>query len=247
MLKYLNEKFVNSSKKSKIELFILPIVLIILYFSVMKDIGSEDADSLQTLSFDFESIEMSESFLDIFEKIEKSSQENSVELIENRNYENRFSVKTSSSLKNMVDFLNDLESINAFSEIKRLYIKKTGDRYLSDVDIAFEKFYIKNGGDFVNTLLDENIDEDEKSGEEFIENIEEEIENDLESSNIGNRFKLSAVVGKEAFINNSWLKIGESLDEYRLIKIGKNSVILEKDKNRVEVEFSYAKSLKNRN
>lgn len=250
MLKYLNEKYINSSKKIKIELFILPILLVIFYFVIFEE-NQKDENIDNSKIFDFENRKMSESSLDIFEKIENSSKNNKTELLENKNFENRFSIKISSNLKNIVDFMQDLENLNEFSSIKRVHLKKENDKYLSNIEISFDKFHIKKQEEFINNLLDEKEEDIIETVENIDEDLEDktdiDVEDNLENSANIKDFKLNAVIGKNAFINGKWLKIGDFLDKYKLTKIDKNFVILEKDNNKIKVEFSYAKSIKTKN
>lgn len=246
MLKQLNEKFINSSKKTKIELFILPILLLIFYFVVFEE-EQENNSRNDNISLGFENRKMSESSLDIFEKIENSSKNNKIELLENKNFENRFSIKISSNLKNIVDFMQDIESLNAFSKIERTYIKNENGKYLSNIEISFDKFHIKKQKEFVNNLKEELEDEILEEPEEEIEVADKDYDEIFDNESNIKEFKLNAIIDKNVFINGKWLKIGDFLDEYKLTKIDKNFVILEKDNNKIKVEFSYAKSIKNKN
>ncbi len=49
-------------------------------------------------------------------------------------------------------------------------------------------------------------------------------------------FSLTAIMNNSAFINNSWVKVGENVDGYKLVDVMKDSVYL-KDGNKTKIIF----------
>ena len=63
MLKVLDNNFVNSSLKTKIELYIFPILLIFLFYTIFQNDTKQDSVIESKIDFDYSRMEFKDSFL----------------------------------------------------------------------------------------------------------------------------------------------------------------------------------------
>ncbi|MBR8464047.1 hypothetical protein KDD93_05605 [Campylobacter sp. faydin G-24] len=63
-----------------------------------------------------------------------------------------------------------------------------------------------------------------------------------EMSKIGD-LALTAIINNRAKINSKWVKVGEKIDEFSLIKIGKSSVTLVKNGEKIELNLNGNKNV----
>ncbi|RXJ69651.1 hypothetical protein CRV08_02810 [Halarcobacter ebronensis] len=143
-----------------------------------------------------ENIKMKKSFIEISKEIEEHAKKSFITLQSIKNSDNNIEIVLYENLKKRVEFIKYLELYNSFSKIDSITI----DKNLLNVKIVFDKFYKK-----------EPID----------------IKAELESiSPNKNKFLLKAIVGKYAYINETWLKKEERIDNYKVESIGVNEVHL---------------------
>jgi len=141
ILKSTNSKFQNLSFKIKVELYLLPLLLILFYFLVFK----EDKKVFVSNSFvDYSSLKMKDNLFDIQKKIESFSNKNKIK-INKINYSNKsININAQSNLKKLKKLILYLEYINNFSKIDELVITKNKSTYQLSMNISFEKFYLKD-------------------------------------------------------------------------------------------------------
>ncbi|QKF82838.1 hypothetical protein [Halarcobacter ebronensis] len=143
-----------------------------------------------------ENIKMKKSFIEISKEIEEYAKKSFITLQSIKNSDNNIEIVLYENLKKRVEFIKYLELYNSFSKIDSITI----DKNLLSVKIVFDRFYKK-----------EPID----------------IKAELESiSPNNNKFLLKAIVGKYAYINETWLKQEERIDNYKVESIGVNEVHL---------------------
>ena len=86
----------------------------------------------------------------------------------------------------------------------------------------------------------------------FIKKIEEEIDIPLENEEFlnnqkNNDFKINGIILNYAFINDTWVTINDVINEYKIIKIGKDFVLLRNEDSEIKLEIIDENSDKNFN
>lgn len=80
MLNYLNEKFIYTTNKTKIELYILPILIVFLFYIFLQE-NKEERISSTIDNYLFENKKIEENFVEIISKIENLAKKNSIFII----------------------------------------------------------------------------------------------------------------------------------------------------------------------
>ncbi|WP_198305609.1 hypothetical protein [Arcobacter vandammei] len=237
MFKYINDKFVNSSKKTKIELYLLPILLFLsVYIFLENSKNSEDSIKAKFESNILENKKMSENILEISLKLEIIAKENEIFIRKSEKKDEEIFLEFSGSLNNIFLFLENIEKLNNFSRIKKMIFKKEEDKNIVYLNIDFRNFYIKKFEDNEKIILKEDIKEiGEIDNNEYKEDEKEIIEYEIIN------FEINAIVSDFAFINGVWLKKNDEINGFKLIKIFKDYVILKNENEEIKLELSYAK------
>lgn len=236
MFNYLNEKFISSNTKSKIELYILPL-LILLAILIFTNDKKDEVSSSKVDSFEFENKKIQSSFLEISSNIENLAKKNSIFILKNEKIESEINLIFTAELNDIFDFLEQIERLNSFSNIKYITLKEDGNKSLVNLRVDFSKFYIKKFQNNNHKII-------LKKQEDIVLN-KQNIQKDEISENVD--FKLNAIVGQYALINSNWIKKDEILFDYKLINIFSDYIILQKGSNKIKLELNYAKHLKNSN
>ena len=135
MLTYINNKFVNSSLKTKVELYILPLMILYLlyYFSsslfvVEKPFVVKNKINLE----EYKNKKFQGSFLDFFSNIEEKAKENNIQILSLNNKKNIVELKIQSPKEKLSLFIKQIENINKFTKITfmTMYDKKDSNKYL---------------------------------------------------------------------------------------------------------------------
>ena len=102
------------------------------------------------------------------------------------------------------------------------------DNYLFEIEVDFNKFYIKK--------IQKDGDTQEIKQKIILTNDEETKE-----------YKINGIISEYAFINEIWLKKNEKLDDLILTKIEKDFVVLENENKKIILELNNEKYIKNLN
>lgn len=218
LLNHLEDSFEKSSLKVKIELFLFPLILAFLLFYILKN--NEDNYTGTTFSGNIfiQKKQMEKSYIELIKDIENYLSKNQIELINISNFNEKIQMELSSHLVKSLKFLNFIENYNNFSKIESIKIENT-KVYLN---LNFQQSYVKKEN--------KNIEEQLKFLEEYEQYTKE--------------FDLKAIVGKMVLINDKWLTLGEKVNNsFTLLKINKDSVILEKEKIEFELRLYKNESL----
>ena len=78
MLNNLNNKFINSSLKTKIELYLLPLLLLYLFYFLFHFETKDDSSIQAKVDFDYSKNQFNDSFLDLFSNIEDYALKNQI-------------------------------------------------------------------------------------------------------------------------------------------------------------------------
>ena len=218
MLNYLNKKFIDSSLKTKIELYLLPLLLLYLcYFFLGFNLNknSENEEIKAKVDLNYSNKEFKNSFLDLSSNLEEYASKNQIIIFTLTNNKKVFNIKAKANLIRIENFIKKIENLNNFSKIKTLTLNKVDlDNYLFEIEVDFNKFYIKK--------IQKDGDTQEIKQKIILTNDEETKE-----------YKINGIISEYAFINEIWLKKNEKLDDLILTKIEKDFVVLENENKKI--------------
>lgn len=232
MLNYLNKKFIDSSLKTKIEVYLLPLLLLYLcYFFLGFNLNknSENEEIKAKVDLNYSNKEFKNSFLDLSSNLEEYASKNQIIIFTLTNNKKVFNIKAKANLIRIENFIKKIENLNNFSKIKTLTLNKVDlDNYLFEIEVDFNKFYIKK------------IQKDGDTQE-----IKQKIV--LTNDKKTKEYKINGIISEYAFINEIWLKKNEKLDDLILTKIEKDFVVLENENKKIILELNNEKYIKNLN
>ena len=225
MLNFFNEKFINCSIKTKIELYLLPLIFLYLLFYINTELLKTSSGETKPQLFE-QNMEFKGNFLDLFFEIENYASKHEITIISLTNKEKIVFIKAKANLMNIESFIEKLENMNNFSNIKSLNIHKE----LFEIQLDLNNFYIK------------------KTKEKLIFPTQKNQENQIvEKTKQIKDYKLNAIVLNYVFINDIWIKKDENIDDLKLVKIGKNFVELQNKENIIKLELINDANIKNFN
>jgi hypothetical protein len=223
MLNYLNNKFLNSSRKTKIELYILPLfIFVFLYFSFIENITKEKLEISSKTDFsNYENKKFNGSFSELFSILEELANKNNISIFTNDRIEKQILLKGKGTKESILEFINKIENINNFTKIDSLILTKDeNDEYKFNLKIDLNKFYIKSLKSIENKKYN-------------IEKVEKKIE-----------FKINAIIAEYALINEKWITENEKIENYVVVKIEKNFVLLKNEFEEIKLELHDEKYIK---
>lgn len=217
MYKYLNNKFINSSIKVKIELYLLPLMLLFLVYywafdNFTKDEKIEEKITIKPISFEKK---FDGDFLKFFSNIENITKENQI-FVKSILEKNSFVYLSGTANKeSFLLFIKDIENLNEFTKIDSFVLSLEVDshNYVFDIRIDLNSFFIK--------------EKQEKLKEHKIK---------VETNHT---FILTGIVDKYVLINGNWLQINEFIGGYKLILIDKNFVLLKRENKEIKLELNH--------
>ena len=238
MLTYINNKFVNSSLKTKVELYILPLMILYLlyYFSsslfvVEKPFVVKNKINLE----EYKNKKFQGSFLDFFSNIEEKAKQNNIQILSLNNKQNIVELKIQSPKEKLSLFIKQIENINKFTKITfiTMYDKKDSNKYLFDLKIDLNKFYIKR------------IEKEKIISQKILPKAEEIKTKKIEIAK--DNYELKAIIAEYVLVNDIWFKQGEYINGFKVDEIKRNSIVLEnknKDK-KIRLELADEEYLEN--
>ena len=238
MLTYINNKFVNSSLKTKVELYLLPLMILYLlyYFSsslfvVEKPFVVKNKINLE----EYKNKKFQGSFLDFFSNIEEKAKQNNIQILSLNNKKNIVELKIQSPKEKLSLFIKQIENINKFTKITfiTMYDKKDSNKYLFDLKIDLNKFYIKR------------IEKEKIISQKIFPKPEEIKTKKIEI--VKDNYELKAIIAEYVLVNDIWLKQGEDINGFKVDEIKRNSIVLEnknKDK-KIRLELADEEYLEN--
>jgi hypothetical protein len=144
MLNNLNDKFINTPLKTKIELYLLPLLLLYLFYFLFNFEAKDDLSIQPKVNFDYSKNQFEESFLDLFSTLEDYASKNQIVIISLTNEKKIVFLKAKSALENMQKFITKIENLNNFTKIKSFILNKQDEnQYIFEIQIDLNKFYIK--------------------------------------------------------------------------------------------------------
>lgn len=238
MLNQLNNKFINLSLKTKIEFYLLPLLLLyLIYYSFQNLINSETDEIKNSVNISqFENKKFDGSFLELFNQIEKNAKDLNIQVKSLNNKKNIIDLKVYSKITDIPRLIKRIENLNNFTNISsiNIYDKNDLDFYLIDFTIDLNKYYLKRIEKDEDIKATETQEKSDEIKEIKIPIIEEKI-----------TYELKAIIADYVLINDIWIKKNENLNDFKLIEINKDYVLLQNDEKILKLELANEEYLKN--
>jgi hypothetical protein len=173
--------------------------------------------------------EFKDSFLELFSNIDEFASKNQITILGLTNNKKIITLKAKMQLANMEKFIKKIENLNNFTNIKLLILTKEDlQNYKVEMQIDLSRFYIKR--------IEEEVDIQSAEQNEKVTDIQENKE-----------FKINGIILNYAFINDTWLSLYDVIDDYKLIIIEKDFVVLKNKNKEIKLELIDENSTKNFN
>lgn len=238
MLNQLNNKFINLSLKTKIEFYLLPLLLLyLIYYSFQNLINSETDEIKNSVNISqFENKKFDGSFLELFNQIEKNAKDLNIQVKSLNNKKNIIDLKAYSKIIDIPRLIKRIENLNNFTNISsiNIYDKNDLDFYLIDFTIDLNKYYLKRIEKDEDIKATESQEKSDEIKEIKIPILEEKI-----------TYELKAIIADYVLINDIWIKKNENLNNFKLIEINKDYVLLQNDEKILKLELANEEYLKN--
>ena len=237
MLANFKNSFENSSLKTKIELYLLPILLLFLLYVLFYNEKIEENQNVQNSELlNIENKKFTDSILELSNKIEDIAKSENLIIQKTQSSKEQIIVQLRGKRDDLLRFLEKVEEINSFTKIDFLSLKKfENDIYLIDVRVDVSKYYLKNKK--VKDII--NIEQEEINGTKEDEHKEEII--------VRPDFKINAIVGNNTFINGTWFELNDEVLGYKIETIASDYVILKNNKDIIKLEVNSIEYFKNKN
>lgn len=235
MLQFFKNKFDQSSKKTKIELYLLPILILFLAFLTFYN--QDEIENKHSVDFELiekENKKFDKNSLDLLNTIEILAKDSEIFIQKIHNFKEKITLQAKSNDEKLINFLNDIENLNSFTKIESLNIKNLEDsNFLFDLNIDFSKYFIKEPKEKKQKIEKyiKNLDQEKKNSNEIIKKPE---------------FTINAIIANYAFINNKWIEQDGFIEGYKLDFISRNYVLLKKEDDIIKLEVNSIEHLKNR-
>ena len=237
MLANFKNSFENSSLKTKIELYLLPILLLFLLYVLFYNEKIEENQNVQNSELlNIENKKFTDSILELSNKIEDIAKSENLIIQKTQSSKEQIIIQLKGKRDDLLKFLEKVEEINSFTKIDFLSLKKfENEIYLIDVRVDVSKYYLKNKK--VKDII--NIEQEEINGTKEDEHKEEII--------VRPDFKINAIVGNNTFINDSWFELNDEVLGYKIETIASDYVILKNNKDIIKLEVNSIEYFKNKN
>ena len=223
MLNYLNNKFTNSSAKTKIELYLLPLLLLYLCYFLFEFSLTQSSNIEEIkpkVDVNSSNKEFKESFLDLFTNLEDYALKKQIVIFTLTNNKKIIVLKAKANLSNIQKFIKKIESINSVSKIKNLTVFKADlENYIFEMEVDLSTFYIKKI-------------------EKEIENQSSKLTSEIKNNEKSKEYKISGIISEYAFINDIWLKKDENIDDLKVTQVEKDFVVLENENKKIILELN---------
>ena len=237
MLANIKNSFENSSLKTKIELYLLPILLLFLLYVLFYNEKIEENQNVQNSELlNIENKKFTDSILELSNKIEDIAKSENLIIQKTQSSKEQIIIQLKGKRDYLLNFLQKVEEINSFTKIDFLSLKKfEKEIYLIDVRVDVSKYYLKNKK--VKDII--SIEQEEINGTKEDEYKEEII--------VRPDFKINAIVGNNTFINGTWFELNDEVLGYKIETIASDYVILKNNKDIIKLEVNSIEYFKNKN
>ena len=237
MLANFKNSFENSSLKTKIELYLLPILLLFLFYVLFYNEKIEENQNVQNSELlNIENKKFTDSILELSNKIEDIAKSENLIIQKTQSSKEQIIIQLKGKRDYLLNFLQKVEEINSFTKIDFLSLKKfEKEIYLIDVRVDVSKYYLKNKK--VKDII--NIEQEDINETKEDEHKEEIV--------VRPDFKINAIVGNNTFINGSWFELDDEVLGYKIETIASDYVILKNNKDIIKLEVNSIEYFKNKN
>ncbi len=237
MLNYLNDKFINLTLKTKIQLYLLPLMLIYTMYYFSQTFFNDDLlKNKNNITIDkYHNKKFNGSLLELLNKIEKSAKQLDMQVLSLNHKNNIIKLKVLTKIKDIAKLINIIENINHFTKISSFSINEKNDIniYAVDLTITVNKYYLKTLKRSENIIV-------EKIEKKVIKKEKPPILKEIEKRN----YELKAIIANYVLINDRWLKKGEKIDDFELIHINRSFVFLKTNERKLKLELKNEEYLK---
>ena len=232
MLANFKNSFENSSLKTKIELYLLPILLLFLLYVLFYNEKIEENQNVQNSELlNIENKKFTDSILELSNKIEDIAKSENLIIQKTQSSKEQIIIQLKGKRDYLLNFLQKVEEINSFTKIDFLSLKKfENEIYLIDVRVDVSKYYLKN-----------------KKAKDIINIEQENINETKEEIVVRPDFKINAIVGNNTFINGTWFELNDEVLGYKIETIASDYVILKNNKDIIKLEVNSIEYFKNKN
>lgn len=237
MLANFKNSFENSSLKTKIELYLLPILLLFLLYVLFYNEKIEENKNVQNSELlNIENKKFTDSILELSNKIEDIAKSENLIIQKTQSSKEQIIIQLKGKRDYLLNFLQKVEEINSFTKIDFLSLKKfEKEIYLIDVRVDVSKYYLKNKK--VKDII--SIEQEDINETKEDEHKEEIV--------VRPDFKINAIVGNNTFINGSWFELNDEVLGYKIETIASDYVILKNNKDIIKLEVNSIEYFKNKN
>ena len=237
MLANFKNSFENSSLKTKIELYLLPILLLFLCYVLFYNEKIEENQNVQNSELlNIENKKFTDSILELSNKIEDIAKSENLIIQKTQSSKEQIIIQAKPKRDTLLKCMEKVEYINRSTKIEFLSLKKfENEIYLIDVRVDVSKYYLKNKK--VKDII--NIEQEEINGTKEDEHKEEII--------VRPDFKINAIVGNNTFINDAWFELNDEVLGYKIETIASDYVILKNNKDIIKLEVNSIEYFKNKN
>ncbi|MEZ4693930.1 MAG: hypothetical protein R2837_08050 [Aliarcobacter sp.] len=195
-------------------------ICVFLYLFFLEKGKNEDVEISSKLNYEeFYNKKFESSFFRIFSSLEKLAKKYEILILKNEKDKNIILLKAQGKKQSILNFIKDIENLNNFTKIDFFNMNKNEEtkNYTFELKINLNKYYIKNLKEI----------EYEKKYEKVI----------VTQNSQNKEFRINAIVDDFAFINETWIKKNEKIEDYKLIKIDRNFVVLSNESNEIKLEL----------
>lgn len=214
------ELFFNKNKVLIFSILSMVFITLIFYFTVnSKNLNKENRVIQLTQIVDkFKKKDKNIDLLVTVASMEKYIEKNNIELLSMKLLEKGFFLELKGEYQSTIKIIDLIEKKNSLLKIEKMNLShddaKTLVNLSLDVKVLKEKRFYKNNENI--TLV--NIFNEEVQAKDIKQNKEIKREKFL---------KLYAIVENKAFVNNHWFKVGEYIDDKKVVFIGEDFISLE--------------------
>ncbi len=200
ILNLIENSFNDLSLKSKIELFLFPLLILVLIWQLFFN-NIDDVSSKSKRNFEIKTPLMADKIIDIVEDVRDFSVKNNIKIDSLKTKEKTIDIKIETNVEKQISFIKYLEEYNSFSAID--YLKQ--DESFLELKLSFNTLYLKKDLVLENEF---KILKDEDRAKK-------------------NHFNLKAIVGNTAYLNDKWYEENQNIGEnFKLVKVENDYVLI---------------------
>ncbi len=214
ILNLIEDSFDELSIKTKIELFVFPLLVLLLIWNLFfNDI--KFVEELSQKKFDTNNLQMKTDIIDIISDIREFCSDRKIKLEYLEGKDRYIDLKVKAKNEKLFLLIKYIEQYNSFSSID--YLKK--ENQFLELKVSFNSLYLKREStfDFKTELIEEN---ERKKDEKVLKH-----------------FKLEAIVGENVYLNKKWYQKDQIVDNFTLTRVGSNYILLSNGFIKIEVRL----------